>query len=448
LAVFEGLQLLGYEGGALGTQSAVAVAGAAAATGLTLLAAARLGIPLPAAAAGAVLLAATLGTWRAGASAGVYGLTLAVLAAAWLVAVSYSRSPSPGGLVALGIGAGVAASTHLAAGSFAVAAAILVLAGARPPSGRASGRLGALGLLALAAVGTVAIFALSAGLATGRSPAKMVDWLIHDPGRDPFLAVGFGLEGFADAIAGGPVRWPSVPLLASVVAAALAVLGAACLYRDGGQRRILGIALLTQGVLAVLAAARHLAERGDYFSLALVPLALLWSRALTIGSLPAGATRATAGAAATLALALGIWNATEAVKPSLDRSELREEAADRMEDGVPDGSVVIVSPQLAPLLDYRDLDARTGWAALLESTGKGAPPPGLERFAADETRSLVITSRAFVLSEAQQVYLHATEEELWSRLRSCCAPRPLLTVSTDAGPETAYLLGRSSTPAN
>jgi hypothetical protein len=236
--------------------------------------------------------------------------------------------------------------------------------------------------------------------------------------------------------------------VASVAAGALGLAGFARLYRDQGQRRVLGVALLTHAVAAVLAAASFWPEGyGNFFSLALVPLALLWSRALTLGPLAGRATIATAAAAATLASALGTWNATESVEPSLDRSHVREVAADRIENGVPSGSRVLVSAQLAPLLAYRDVDAATGWAALEWSLGEEGPRARLEQLAADETRSLVVSSRAFVLSDSQAAYLRTTEGEVWSILRSCCAPRPLFTVSTDAGPETAYLLRSPSQPS-
>jgi hypothetical protein len=459
LAVFEGLGLLGWDGRALGPQSAVAIAGAGAAVALTLLAARRLGSPLPAAIAAAALMAVTLGAWRAGGSAGVYGLTLAVLAAGWLIAAGYVARPSARGVVAIGAAGGLAVATHLLAAAFLVGAAVLVvfLPPRRNSTAAAASRedrllaFATLAGAALAVAGPILLF--SAGLATDWRPELVPDWFVDTrvaPGDASTLS-GFGLSGLVDAVAADAPLGPLGEAGAWITAAlsALALTGWWIGIRAGGARRVLVSALLAQAVVSITGAGERIAHRGDYFSLALIPLALLWATAL--GAPAVGRWRPWLAAGALVAaLALGAWNLDHEVQPSLEAADRREEAVSKIDSGVPDGARVLLSSEMAPLAAYRGpergFEAETGWAPLLRAVAAGAPPPGLERVLAQEPAPVAISSRAFDLNPEQLDYLEETEEGLWEVVRSCCVPRPVATFETGVAEETLYLLGRDPRP--
>src|SRR5439155_1354163 len=132
---------LGYAGSAVPMLAAFSVAGASAAVGLTYLAARRLGASVATATGAAAVLGATAVMWRAGGSAGVYGVAFGAAALAWVAAARYVRRPDAWRAGALGVAAGAMWSV-LVAGT-----AVGVLSGRRLVRARGVGRIVAAALL-------------------------------------------------------------------------------------------------------------------------------------------------------------------------------------------------------------------------------------------------------------------------------------------------------------
>src|SRR5205085_1715717 len=159
----------------------------------------RLGGSRLAAATAAAVLGAAAAPWRAGGSGGVYGVALASLGCAWLLAARFVRAPETGAAALLGLGAGVAVGAHLE--NLAFVGAALVLVAVISPARARTRLIGAFGLTMVAAAAV--IFVVTSGLATDWSIGGMRHWFLH-PGIggsvDRSSLVGWGVGGLFGSI--------------------------------------------------------------------------------------------------------------------------------------------------------------------------------------------------------------------------------------------------------
>ena len=456
LGAFRLLRGFGYGGGSLPVLAAVNSAAAGLAVALLYLAARRLGGHRSWSFAVACLLAVAPGVWRAGASAGVYGIALAATALGWLAAAQYVQRPSVGRAAAVGLAAGIAVATQVAAIAFAPAGLLLVarLGGPDRLDGSLARRV--LGYAASGALGLCLMLLPAAGLAAGWSPEGMLGWLLHPrlggPG-DLSGTVGFGLRGLFYSLAGwdpslsggagltGAAAWVATCIAAVALWASL--LRGLAVRAVGGRARALSAALILHASLAVLLASWYQALRADYFTFALVPLALLWACPRAAGLLRPPSRRRAVTVAGTLFLFGVASNLLAAVVPVLHRSELRDQAAATVIRHTPADARLIVSKPIMPRIAYAGFSAQTGWEALAGAVAHGSPPPGLDAvLRAAGRRGILVSSAAFDLRPQQAAFLRTTPEAIWESLRACCAIRPVATFSSDAGAETLYLLTR------
>jgi hypothetical protein len=399
----------------------------------------------------AVGLGLTLGMWRAGSSGGVYGLSLLALAGAWWLAASYPNQGDTKRAVWLGVAAGLCVTTHLALITAVPALALVVigLAGTGPDHSWARARAMA-GFAAGVTTTSMVVWLMGAGIASGWRASGMLEWVAgsHVPVADPSAAIGWGLSGLGAAIAapGGPGRLGGYSKDAATILAILFVI--ACFGRGvtllvrADRQRVLGAALLCNAALAFVAASWYQSLRPDYFALGLIPLALLWpvgGTVLTSGRRRIG-RRLAAVAIAPIAI-LGIWNVVMGVGPTMQLSNQRERAAETITEVAPQDSRLILSPSVMPFVAYAGLDAKTGWGALLETTGS-RPSPGAAAPLVDALTGgndpLLISSRSFDLLPTQESLFRVTESQLWQAFRSCCEFESIARFDTERGVETLY----------
>lgn len=452
LGIFEALSGLGLEVSSLDVLTYVNVTGAAAAVGLTYLTARRLGGSTLAAVASTATVAVSFGVWRGGGSAGVYGTTLAAIALAWFTAAGYATRPGVRSAAVLGGAVGLAVATHLATVALAPAALFLAVAlgPTRAMTVSRDKMKTAVVFSSASVVVVLSLMAITAGVVRGWSPPAILAWFLtprFGGTADPQSAVGFGLDGLEVAIAGtaelpGGGEGGQIPMIIAGALILLVVGRAGIMLVRDRRGRTLAAALLIHGLVAVLAASWYQALRVDYFTLALIPVALLWpvgGPALASGALRPGVVPVlvTAGIVGSLAL----WNLTTAVLPSLERSQSRASAAHVIVEASPRDARLLLSPVVVPRVAYEGLEAQTGWGALLFAVQDGARKPGLnEVLVAASQRPLLVSTKAFELTPGQTQFLGATPDEIWSHFHTRCLVSSIADFETDLGSEELYLI--------
>ena len=357
-AAYRLARALGYGGRAMPVLGGFAVAGAAVAVAAVYLAAVRLGGSRMSAAAAAGAFGATVATWRAGGSGGVYGIALAAVALGWLAAASYVLAPSDRRAAMLGGAAGVAVAAHLENVAFAAGAIVLVLIS--EGTGQRWRRL-AITIAAAAGVAVVA-FVVTAGVATGWSGGGMWRWIAH-PGiggpADRSSAVGWGVAGLFRSIAADQRAFASAVL--AVVAIRLVLLAA-----RSGTGRVLALAVVVNAGGAFLLSSWYQALRPDYWGLGLVPLAVGAGAGTRVFTRRRIWPRAAAPAVCVAFIgSLLARNASKEVAPSMERSERDARLVAAIEARVPRGAFVVASPLLAGRLADDGIRAEPGYAAVL-----------------------------------------------------------------------------------
>jgi hypothetical protein len=440
---------LGYDGRAMPSLAAFAVAGGAVAVWAVFAAAVRLGGSRVAGVLAAGVLASTAFLWRAGGSAGVYGVAAATLAIGWLAAAHYVRRRGIRAAAFLGVACGVALGGHLANVAFVAAALVLVVA--LEPAGTRLRALGAL-LGSTALVGAI-IFGITAGVATGWSISGMRDWALH-PGiggsTDRSSLVGWGIGGLFPAVAEGQphVSWlpfglednGHLQVLVTILLLVTAVLRGVGLATRSRTSAVLAAALTLNAGLAFLLASWYQSLRPDYWGMGLVPLAVMAGAGTRVFG-PHRAKLRLAGAAATLVLIGGLlaWNASQEVAPSLALSRERGHEVHRMEARIPRAARVFVSPLIAGRLADDGYDAGTGFSSLRSIVdANGGETQTVLRPIVFEARfrPTFVTRKAFSLTSGQADFLGMTGATLWWRLHGFWSFTAVLRIELSG--ETLY----------
>jgi hypothetical protein len=423
----------GFEANALLLLGVVNVGAASAAVGLTYLTARRIGADPAASLTAAGVFGASLGAWRSASQLTVYGVALGAIALSWLLAVGYIRTPSWTRAAWTGAALGLAVGAHLGALTMAAAFALVL---ARAPGGQGRERLRHVAACGAAAVSTLTVvFLLGAGAATGWTGRAMWSWLTGPQVdvADESRYVGFGFRGLVPALFGGH-RVPAA--FAALLAAGLAAIGAARLVRDRGPRGAAGIGLAAHSAFALVAAGWFLSTNPDHFSLALVPMALLWATAV-----PRMRTRAAPALAVAMIAAVLVWNDATGVRAVQRRTRDVRSAAAEIGATLPAGAHLLTDAGLAPRAAWAHAGSETGWSALRRAVRAGAERPGLTAVV-QHSGELWVTSGAFNLTPAQARFLGADAASLWPALYRCCVVRAVAAIRRNGRTDTLYVVRR------
>jgi hypothetical protein len=378
-AAYRAARGLGYGGRAMPVLAAFAVMGAAVAVAAVYLAARRLGGTRLAAAAAAGVFAVTVAAWRAGGSAGVYGVALAACAVGWVAIAAYVRAPSNRTATLLGLASGVAVVAHLENIAFVAAALLVVVA----TESRAS-RWRRLAVVAgTGAAIAIVVFVVTSGIATGWSGSGMWRWAAHPgiggPG-DRSSTVGWGVAGLYSALATGQRAFA----IALLVVAAVRI---AMLAARSGTGRMLAAAVVVNAGGAFLMSSWYQALRLDFWGLGLVPLAV----GAGAGTPVFGRRRTwrRVGAIVVSVVLVGsllAWNSAKEVAPSLRRSDANARTVAAIEAHLQRDAFIVSSLLIAGRLADAGYRAEPGYAAVVHR---------------DLRPGVYVTSDAFHFTQAQ-----------------------------------------------